>query len=83
MRVLGRHGQLLDGVVAAVHERGGAEALPRDRIGFFVALGWRTPRSPTSPRRCSRRAGRTGGSTSPGSSPEATGRSIPSGRSWR
>jgi len=39
MRILGRHGQLLEGVVTRVHEEGGAHALPRDRLGLFVSIG--------------------------------------------
>lgn len=39
MRILGRHGHLLERVVADVHERTGLESVPPDRVGLFVSIG--------------------------------------------
>ena len=39
MRILGRHGHLLEQVIADVHERSRLESSPRDRIGLFVSIG--------------------------------------------
>ena len=39
MRILGRHGHLLLGMIAEVHERGEVDRVPRERVGLFVALG--------------------------------------------
>jgi 3-oxoacyl-(acyl-carrier-protein) synthase len=39
MRILGRHGHLLERVVADVHERSGLASRPPDRVGLFVSIG--------------------------------------------
>lgn len=39
MRILGRHGHLLERVISDVHEHTGLARVPRDRVGLFVSIG--------------------------------------------
>ncbi len=39
LRILGPHGRLLDAVTIEAHGAAGLEALPRERVGLFVAMG--------------------------------------------
>lgn len=39
LRILGRHGQLLESVLLGVHDHAHVDGIPRERVGMYVSIG--------------------------------------------